>query len=289
VTARYDMLALDLDGTLLAPDGSISGETVAAVARAREAGIEVIVATGRALVESRGPLDAIGHEGLVIAAGGSMLSDASTGATLCRSAMPPDLVEEVTIALLGHDHKVLLLKDPRAAGYDYLAVGSAELDPASAWWFEVMPVSVRFVPSVHDDPHPVDTVRVGVVASASELAPIAERLKDDIGDRGFLQHWGAVTATYEMKTQTHLLEVFNPRVNKWTMMQRICAQRGVPPARVAAIGDGLNDVELIEGAGLGVAMGNADPRVTAVADRATARNTEDGAALAILAIAEGRW
>lgn len=285
----YDLLALDLDGTLLAPDGTVTPATAAAVAAARDAGVEIVVATGRALVESHGPLDAIGHTGLVIAAGGSMLCDADTGRTVHRSVMPHDLVADVTGALLHHEHKVLLLKDPDTTGYDYLAIGPSELDPASAWWFETMPVRVRFVHELEEDPHPDETVRVGAVASAAELGAIAEQLTEEIGDRGFLQHWGAVTSSHELKTQTHLLEVFNPRVNKWTMMSRLCSERGIGPERVAAIGDGLNDVELIDGAGLGVAMGNADARVRAVADRTTDRNTEDGAAKAIEAIASGAW
>ena len=127
------------------------------------------LATGRALVESLEPLEAIVHRGLLIGAGGALLSDVASGRTVARNTMPPDLVADVTAALLRHEHKVLILKDPDEAGYDYLAVGPGELDPASRWWFEVLPVRVRFVHSLDQDPHPGANVRVGAVATAREV------------------------------------------------------------------------------------------------------------------------
>ncbi|MCP3903660.1 MAG: HAD family hydrolase [Planctomycetes bacterium] len=286
---RYDTFVIDLDGTLLRPDGSVSDTNALAVERAREAGLEVIVATGRALVESLAPLGAIGHEGTMVAAGGAMVCDVATGRTVDRHAMPHDLVADVVSTLLAHGHKGLLLKDPDVTGYDYLAVGPADLDPASQWWFETLPVRVRFAHDLDDDPHPHETLRAGAVASERELVPIAMWLRESIGDRGFLQHWSAVTATEATGSNTHLLEVFNPRVNKGNTTLDLCRQRGVPPERVAAIGDGLNDVELVRDAGLGIAMGNADERVLAVADRVATDNVSDGVAGAIDAVLSGAW
>lgn len=289
MACAYDVLVVDLDGTLLARDGSVSEANRAAIAHAREAGLTVIIATGRALVESRAALEAIGHDGLVVAAGGSLLCEAATGRTLQRHAMPRDLVEQVTATLLGHGHKVLILKDSQATGYDYLAVGPGELDPASRWWFQTLPVRVRFVDSLEHDPHPDDTVRTAVVACGDELGPLAAQLRREIGDRGFLQHWAAVTETSATGGRTHLLEVFNPNVNKWTMVDGFCQRQGIDPARVAAIGDGLNDLDLLAQAGLGIAMANADEQVAAVADRRTSDHDEDGLADAIGQILAGAW
>lgn len=289
MSARYDMIVIDLDGTLLGHKGRVSIENQRAVHKAREAGIEIVIATGRALIESRGALDAIEHDGLLVAAGGSLLCESRSGRTIHRHAMPHDLVADVTNALLGHGHKVLILKDSHTVGYDYLAVGTGELDPASQWWFGEIPAVVRFVDHVHEDEYPHDTVRAGVVASSSELAPIAQDLQASLGNRAFLQHWAAVTATEATGSTTHLLEVFNPQVNKWTMISSICQEKGIDPSRVAAIGDGLNDVEIVMGAGLGIAMANADPRVAAVADKVTGHHLEHGVATAIELILEGHW
>ncbi len=286
---QFDVLVVDLDGTLLASNGTVSHRNREAIDEARAAGLTVIIATGRVMVESLEPLKAIAHEGLVIGAGGALLSDAKTGQTLISHTMPEDLVVDVTHALLKHDHKVLILKDSKVAGYDYLAVGDAEMDPASIWWFEVLPVTVRFVMTLAEDPHPHESVRVGVVASEGELAPLADQLKQQVGDRCFMQHWAAVTETAARGSETHLLEIFNPQVNKWTMVKDYCDREGIDPTRVVAIGDGINDEAIVRHAGLGIAMANADPPVLDAADWVTSHDhNEDGVAEAIGYILNGQ-
>lgn len=287
--APHEAVVLDLDGTLIGAGGRVADADRAAVDRAREEGLRILVATGRALVECLDVVRTIDHHGPVITAGGSMMSDAATGHTLARHAMPIALVHEIAGALAGFGHKVLLLKDADACGYDYLAVGEPDLDPASAWWFEQLPVRVRFADRVDDDPDPDDTVRVAAVASGGELAPIARGLERDLGDRAFVQHWSAVTETEVVGSTTHLLEVFQPGVSKWTMIRRWCADHDVDPARTVAIGDGLNDVEMIREAGVGIAMSNADPRVLEVADRVTGHHHEHGVAIAIEHLLDGTW
>lgn len=286
---RYELVVIDLDGTMLGRNGRVSERNRAALAEARAAGLEVIIATGRALIESLEPLRAVGHEGLVVAAGGSLLCDATSGRTIERCVMPHDLVVQITRSLMRHGHKALILKDPDATGYDYLAVGPAQLDPASQWWFKSLPVRVRFSEALEEDPHPHDTVRAGSVAQGDALAGIAAELRADLGDRALLQHWSAVTATEATGSSTHLLEIFNRQVSKWTMISAHCRRMGIDERAVVAIGDEINDVEMIRGAGLGIAMGNAVPAVKAVADRVTGDHDSDGLGQAIDHVLAGRW
>lgn len=286
---RYDLLVIDLDGTLLDRSNRVPVENRRAIERAREAGIEVMIATGRALVESREALSMIDHDGLVVTAGGSMLNDARSGETRRRFVLTPDVVREVTNRLLEHGHKVLILKDAHAAGYDYLAVGRGRMNPASEWWFSTMNAVVRHADHVDLDEHPDHTVRTGVVADSDHLAPLADSLREVLGERAFLQHWAAVTAKETTGSSTHLLEVFSPNVNKWTMISAYGRDTGRDAERIAAIGDGLNDVELVQAAGLGIAMANADERVRRVADRHTLDHEQAGVAYAIDRILEGAW
>ena len=119
------ILVLDLDGTVLQPNGTVSKEDCAAIQRVRDRGIAVIIATGRALVESGSALEVLGHDGLFIGGSGSILNDVSTGATLHRSTMPADVVRDAAAMFQEDGHKVLVLKDAFATGYDYLAAQSS--------------------------------------------------------------------------------------------------------------------------------------------------------------------
>ncbi|MBK7403841.1 MAG: ribosomal RNA small subunit methyltransferase A [Phycisphaerales bacterium] len=79
----------------------------------------------------------------------------------------------------------------------------------------------------------------------------------------------------------HILECFDARADKWNAVRRLAAERGIEPARIVAIGDQVNDVSMIRGAGLGVAMGNAIEPVREAAAHVTRSNAEDGVAHAI--------
>src|SRR5262245_43545924 len=180
---RFDLLVIDLDGTLLNRGRLVSPQNQAAIHAARHAGIEVIIATGRSLKESHRAIEALDHQGLVVAAGGSLLCDAATGATIDRRVIPHEIVQCVTSALIGDGHKVLILKDSHVTGYDYVVVGAGDLDPASQWWFDHLPVEVKHIDRLEDDFHPEDTLRAGAVAGHDRIAPIAAALRQSIGDR----------------------------------------------------------------------------------------------------------
>lgn len=77
------------------------------------------------------------------------------------------------------------------------------------------------------------------------------------------------------------VEISQKGISKETGIQRICEEKNIKMNQVMAVGDNLNDLRLIKSAGLGVAMGNADPRLKEVADEITVTNEQDGVAKAI--------
>jgi HAD superfamily hydrolase (TIGR01484 family) len=275
------LLVVDLDGTLLDPNGRVLAANVAAIRQARAAGIEVMVATGRSWLESRHVLAAIGDEGVFIGAGGATLHESVSGRLLDRRTLPVELVEGIATSLLNHGHLAHLLQDPQETGQDYVLVGDAQIDPASAWWFQTFPVTVRRHRTLSEARPIGATIRAGTVAVGRELAVVAAALREDLGDRVVLQHWSALTESEVTGSATHLLECFAPETNKWTMARAVAARRGIAADAIAAVGDGLNDLQLIGEAGFGIAMGNADPRVQAVAKAHVGPHDRDGFAEAV--------
>jgi hypothetical protein len=187
-----------------------------------------------------------------------------------------------------------------------------------------MPVLVKFIDDVEHDKHPEHTVRVGFAAEAHVMHDLARGVKEAFGRETTTQHFAAVAGTQDAKKpggttpgvsstnahhdprahanpgdagvkddRIHLLEVFDPQVNKWTAVHRLAMQHHIPRERIACIGDEVNDMAMIEGAaacgGLGIAMGNAIDAVKAAANAQTESFREDGLARAIERILRGVW
>lgn len=299
---RYDLLAIDLDGTLIGPEGVVRGANVNAVGRARRAGLEIVVCTGRGLIESGRHLETIdGHVPArgrdvapVVCAGGAMIADAATGRTLHRWAMDASLVRRLCAHFARHERAPLLLKDRDAAGYDYLVIDSGPIEEPSRWWFEHMGVEVRFARTIDDDEHPEHTIRVGFAAHESIMRELGGSIIETFGRETHTQHFAAVSGSKDgsggVKDEAiHLLEVFDPQVNKWTAIHRLAFDQGIDRTRIAAIGDEINDIQMLEGAALGIAMGNAVDRVKEIADLEAPGFDDDGVAFAIEKILEGAW
>jgi hydroxymethylpyrimidine pyrophosphatase-like HAD family hydrolase len=295
--ASVRMIAIDLDGTLLGPDGKVSEANRKAVLAAREAGILVVVCTGRGLVESRPHLDAIAQTDPVVVAGGAMIACPVTSRTLRRFGMDRSLVSSVVDALHGHALAALVLKDPLAAGFDYLVVtGEADhpLDPVTEWWFRTQGVTVQRVRTLEDDPQPEHTVRVGACAMSSVLDRVEVALRPVLDERTTLHNFPAVAAPEHVRRlpdgeSLHIFEVFDQSADKWNAMLHLGSQHGIDATQMAAIGDQINDLTMIRGAGLGIAMGNAIQLVKDAARQRTRGHHEDGVAHAIGQILSGAW
>lgn len=280
---RPRLITIDLDGTLLDPDGSIPGDGLDEIVRARAEGVEIVIATGRSWRESRHVLEELDTGGVMIAAGGAMLVDVASGSTLERSVLPAEIVLRITDRLLRRGHLVHLLQDSTGCDVDYIMVGTAEPDPATTWWLSRYGLEVRRTDQITstDLAH---TVRAGTVGPAGELEHVVEELELELGDRALVRHWEAVVESTIDSEATFLLEIFNPEVDKWLMVERVLEARGWRPSDVVAIGDGLNDIHMLRHAGHGIAMGQAHENVRAVADHVVASNAEGGLAEAIRSV-----
>jgi len=296
-TRKYDLFAIDLDGTLLNSRGEVSPRNLAAIHSAREAGYRIVVCTGRGLKECRGYLDVIAQTDAVVVAGGSIIADPATSRTIHRFSMDEDLVTQSVACLHQQGHAAMVLKDPAGVGFDYLVVRGEKqhkLDPIMDWWFDLMGVEVRYIDHMHEDAHPQHSVRIGALGISTGIAAVAERLKAIIGERGVMHHFPAVVGPDHVARlgpgeKFHILELFAAAGNKWSAVDWLAARDGIDPRRIVAIGDEINDVSMITHAGLGVAMGNAIHQVRDVADKVTLGHNEDGFAIAVERVISGAW
>jgi hydroxymethylpyrimidine pyrophosphatase-like HAD family hydrolase len=306
---RYDLIAIDLDGTLLDPAGRVGPASAQAIARAQAQGVAVSICTGRGFNECKHYASGVGVVDPLVVAGGAIVSEARSGRTLQRFCMRPDLVSRLVECMNAHGHAALVLKDPApltdsglTPGHDYLIVspdGPGAIDPISRWWFDTHDIRYHVVPSLDADDHPELTVRVGVCGPRRETRAAAEQLRDAFGSEVTFHHFHAVVpAEAPTRAGRHadtdadeilILEAFDASVSKWSAVRWLAEHRGIDPARVAAIGNDINDIALLKHAACGVAMANAIPEALAVADRVTAANDADGVGHAIDRLLSGEW
>ena len=269
--AQYRMIVIDLDGTLLSPTGQVTPKTKAAIRRTLDAGLLVCFATGRNWTESRDILDALDHYPTAVFVGGAMVMDTHHQVTLHRTLVNPTLAGEVCDHLEKSGHAALALQDSQTAGIDYLISGKTPINAATRAWMSITSAKLHQVESLADYGHE-HTIRLGICAETVEVKKTQRELEDRFGSRIFCQSMNVPTYGVE------ILEIFDPAVNKWEGVLHLAKRHDLRPEQIVAIGDDINDLPMIQNAGLGVAMGNARPQVKAVAKRVIGTNQEDGLA-----------
>jgi Cof subfamily protein (haloacid dehalogenase superfamily) len=265
------MIAIDLDGTLLSPAGTVTEKTKQAVHGCLRAGILICFATGRNWTESKMVLEAVEHYATAVFVGGAMVIDTGQQVTLHKAHVEPKLAQDVCRVLENAGHAVLALQDTEPAGVDYLISADIPLNPETEHWMNLTRATVRRIGKLPDHSHE-HTVRLGIVAAPDEVAQVKIELEQRFAERVFIQNLFVPTA------KVNVLEIFDPSVNKWEGILHVAKRHGIRPQEIIAIGDDLNDLSMIENAGLGVAMGNAREEIKAVAKRIIGSNKEEGLA-----------
>lgn len=275
--APYRLVAIDVDGTLLDSSHRIPAANRAALHRAHEAGLRIVLCTGRTFTETRPILDELGLDlDAAICTFGATVNDARSGATWHRAALPGETATRAAGWLAQRGYSVLWMTDPNEAGHDGFLLPGARRHPGYERWLARTPCRVRPVSGAGACDSPA--LRLSVIDDDAPLRATSEALMAEFGER--LVHNVLRAPAYEVT----VVELFAPGVNKWTGIQALCRRWGIPEAATVAIGDDVNDLAMLSQAGLGVAMGNAAPIVRAAARRLTAAHDQAGVARVIEAL-----
>lgn len=263
------LIATDLDGTLLRDDKSVSERTVAALAAAEGAGIEVFFVTGRPARWMDAVSDHVHGHGLAICGNGAAVVDLHGGPGAHRFVKVRELARENAL------DAVRLLREA-APGTVFAVEQTYGFYQEPAYPKLHMEIPDTLAPAERllapDAPGAGEPV-LKILAFHHELDPdafltVARRA---VGDR----------ATITRSSPSALLEISGPGVSKASTLELCCAERGISPEEVVAFGDMPNDVEMLTWAGTSYAMGNAHPAVIAAASGRTVANNEDGVAVVI--------
>ena len=241
---------LDFDGTL-AHDGLVPDAHVRAIRRARAAGHRVLLCTGRSRAMIRPETIAIGFDGVVGSAGAWV----QVGDEVLLDRRIPAPAAARLLAVLDAHGAAYLLETPEGV------YGRIDLGPRFAERFDDIGLPLeRVVPPdlLHLRDH-LDDVAFAKALCFDSSVPAAELVR--LAGAEF----ACVTTSLPGKDDGG--EVFLADVHKATGADVAARALGIPIERVIAVGDGMNDLELIAYAGLGVAIEGSDPRLLAVAAR----------------------
>ncbi len=270
---RYRLLGLDVDGTLLDPQGELPADAREAVAKARRSGLEVVLCTGRRLRSVLPLARELGLPGAVVVNNGVVVKDLASGATLRHAYLPAPAYPEV-LALLREVGSPLVYVDNHPEPIDILVEDLARAHPFQREYLDTQRDHFRTVSDLADFA-PEAVIMVSLMGDDALLYALRERARERLGRR--VRTESIVNKNF----QGRILEFVAPGSGKWAALRWVAAQAGIGPESVAAVGDDLNDVEMIAAAGLGIAMGNAAPAVRAAADRSVRGNDAAGVVEAI--------
>lgn len=264
---EYLLVVSDMDGTLLRDDKSISPRTIEAIRRYEAAGGRFTVATGRNVEAAGQHVRQLGQRTPWLLLNGCLGYDAVTDTDLFTRGLSTPLVEAVWPHLVKHGLNIIVHGPRRGI--------TREINETVAEHLRHDGITL----DVRPDLSPANAGTVVKILTIADPAAL-DAAEADIK--------GAAVPVQLVRSHPIYMEVLAPEGGKGTALTTLAEHLGIPQARTLALGDFLNDLDMLAAAGLSVAMANAHPVVKQVAARCTASNEEDGVALVLEALVDGR-
>lgn len=263
---KYKLLVLDVDGTLLNNAKEISKRTLAALLKVQQMGVRIVLASGRptyGLMPLAKLLELGNYGGFILSYNGGQIISADNGEILFERRINPEMIPYLEkkarkneFAIFTYHDDVILTDSP-----DNIHIQrEAMLNDLKIVQEEELSIAIDFAPCKC------------MLVSDDEMA--LQELED---------HWkrrlnGALDV---FRSEPYFLEVVPCAINKANTLGVLLEQLEIEREDVIAIGDGVCDVTMIQLAGMGVAMGNAQDSVKACADWVTDSNEDEGVAVAV--------
>jgi Cof subfamily protein (haloacid dehalogenase superfamily) len=260
MTTQHLLIAIDLDGTVLTDDKTISQRTKKALKQAMKQGHKVVISTGRPFRSAQPYYQELSLDTPIVNFNGALVHHplhADWG--VFHTPLDMQVAQEVILTSeeFGVRNIMVEVMDEVYLREHDEVIMNTFFDPN---------LDVNILPSLfHTDPtsvlihpfeHNVDQLRAHLHEAHAE---VIEHRK-----------WGA---------PWNIIEIVRSGLSKAVGLERICASYGIPSSRVIAFGDEDNDLEMLQFAGRGIAMGNAIPELKEVSNAITLSNQEDGIAV----------
>ena len=252
----YKLLALDIDGTLLNSEGQVSESTLAAIKRVQSEDVLVTISTGRPIQGVLKYIKLLDLKAPIITYNGGMIIDSETNEVIyeqkldrkdAKQVIDLGQVYETTMIIWSNNKLYVNRLDDHVIDYKSLSGES--------------PIVINDYEEVYSQ----GITKVIWINEPDKLIQYQEEIKNKVNE----------SITY-CTSKPHYLEFFDHKVSKAKALEFIGRHHNIKKEEMMAIGDGNNDIEMIDYVGMGVAMDNATSLVKSVANYITSSNDNDG-------------
>lgn len=264
---KYKLLAIDIDGTLLNSSSQLTPNTAAAVQKAQERGIKVVLATGRRLGNSLALAKELNVRELMVVHNGVVVVDPVTCQPVIQSGICPVLAGELVDKLNAWSVNYVVYTG-ESAGEKVLAPSGRWQEPDNLLAY-FLGEAAEFVDEIKISSPPV---RLAIIDQPAKVDPLYTTLKRDYAQQVSALLFGAERDDWRG------IELLPAHCSKGAGVALVADRLGISPAESVAIGDNINDLEMILWAGLGIAMQNGSPLLKEQAKMIAPSNDEDGVA-----------
>ena len=263
---NYKLIAVDLDGTLVRSDQSISLRTIDTLIRAQQAGVKVVVASGRPTFGTTYAADILRLEelgGYVMSYNGGEIYDWQTKERLYAQTLNCEIIpylskcaKEHGMAIMTYAGKEVLSEDPNNQYVQFSSMRNR------------MPI--RPTNNFVDAAQKANVVKCVIVGDPTPLQNLEFIMRKDLEGKAGV-----------FRSEPFFLEIVPSGIDKAKGLEFLLKHIGARREELLSFGDGYNDIPMLHFAGTGVAMGNAHEEIKNAADRITLSNDDDGLAIEI--------
>lgn len=281
----YKIVTIDLDGTLLNSFGEISEVNLNQLRKCINAGTEIVLTSGRVVSSIKNFANEIGGNNYLIAGNGSTVYDVKNEKVIYENTIPKEKVlkiikicEENSIYYSVYTEKFIITK---SLNYNILFYSKENLKKNN-----MEKTNINITQDIYSYLESMEDNKVSKISICDKdkviFSSILKKLREiagiDVLDVAHMSRKYIENGTDVVPVEFYYTEITNENVNKWEAIKFLIDRLKILPQEVIAIGDNINDKEMIENAGMGVAMGNSAPYIKELAKDVTLDNNENGVA-----------
>lgn len=284
----YKLIAIDLDGTMLNSYGEVTEKTKKTIEEVIKNGTDVIIASGRPIDSIKTIAKEINSNNYFIAGNGSLIYDIKNDEIIYEKFLEKKKVleivkicEENSISYNIYTEDTIIAKNLK---HNVLYYNKENLKKN-----EENKTSITLVENVIDYINKTDTEKFLKITVCDETQTIfnsiIRKFKEisgiDVLDVSHMSRKMIRHGTEEIPIEYFYTEISVSDANKWTAIEFLKEKLSIKTEEIIAIGDNINDKEMIEEAGVGIAMGQSNPYIKSVSDYITDSNDDGGVEKAI--------